>query len=369
MVSKEGQPKLIDFGLAWLRDAWTSGPAEEGLVSGTPEYMAPEQARGESVDQRSDVFALGAVLYFLLVGEAPFSAPSRMETLKRAAGCEYDAGRLCRRDVPSSLRRICIRAMQPAPTDRYRTADDMASHLERFAGRLQRRVYAALGVAALLLVSTVVWLLIAPGKNIAKIDPDTVGPQSGGQSGLRQPEAAEETLRIQVWQEDQSHEILEAIPLRSGDDLQITWQLPEGLFATLFWFDTEGKLHELDKIDPRQTDATNLVWPEPGKSSVLVGPPGTEVIFLCANSARCPTADDIRAVIDGGGPWPELSGESFIEFGRGVAAKHRPRLRGPGDELRDRSESRVRERADTLIEQLPEGFEVLRGVAFPHVEP
>lgn len=84
MVDEAGQPRLIDFGLAWLRDVWASGDDEAVGVSGTPQYMAPEQARGEAADHRSDIFALGAVLYLLLTGKAPFSAANRLQSLERA---------------------------------------------------------------------------------------------------------------------------------------------------------------------------------------------------------------------------------------------------------------------------------------------
>jgi hypothetical protein len=380
MVGKDGQPKLIDFGMAWLRDAWTSGPAEVGLVSGTPEYMAPEQARGEPVDQRSDVFALGAVLYYSLIGNAPFARADRTEALQRARECHFDAACLRGPGVPSALRRICLRAMQPAAGDRYRTADDMAADLERYTGSSRRCLYPAGGLAAAIVVAAVVWLLVPAGENnVAVVSPEASDPQPGQPSGLflpppnvpppGSPEDNEKRLQILVWKDNQLYDIRDALPLRSGDDVQVSWRLPAGLFGTLFWFDTEGQVHELRKIEADENDAaTSLVWPEPGKSSVLAGPPGTEVIFLCASSLRCPTADDIRAVVVEGGPWPQLPRESFIEFGREGIVVGGPKYRGPGDQLRDRSDGRVRQRAGSLIQQLPEGFEVLRGVAFPHVE-
>jgi hypothetical protein len=223
--------------------------------------------------------------------------------------------------------------------------------LERFAGRWRRRTYAASGLAAVLLVSAVVWSLLPSGKTIANTE-------------------AEEAMRISVWQDDLRHDIFDAVPLRSGDDVQIAWRLPKGLYGTLFWFDTEGLLHELHKMEPGQVDEpADLVWPEPDKSTVLEGPPGTEVIFLCASRSRAPSAQDIQAIVAQDGPWPALEGQSFIEFGGQDVEVRGPRLRGPGNETRDRSESGVCQRVQTVLRQLPEGFEIVRGVAFPHSEP
>src|SRR5262249_39835795 len=75
VMDEAGRPRLIDFGLARLRHAWAAERDEADQIGGTVPYMAPEQARGQSagLGPRSDVFGLGATLYFLLVGRAPFA--------------------------------------------------------------------------------------------------------------------------------------------------------------------------------------------------------------------------------------------------------------------------------------------------------
>src|SRR5262249_12406814 len=82
----DGRVKLTDFGLARACD--DAGLSQQGVVAGTPEYMAPEQAAGEPVDHRADLFSLGSVLYALGTGRSPFRADSTMATLKRV--CESE---------------------------------------------------------------------------------------------------------------------------------------------------------------------------------------------------------------------------------------------------------------------------------------
>jgi serine/threonine protein kinase len=98
LVDEAGEPRLIDFGMARLRTAWSDDRKESD--GGTFAFMAPEQARMESegdrqkVGPRSDVFALGAVLYFLLTSRAPFSGRTWTEAWDRARRCAYDGAAL-----------------------------------------------------------------------------------------------------------------------------------------------------------------------------------------------------------------------------------------------------------------------------------
>jgi serine/threonine protein kinase len=92
VMDSSGQPRIIDFGLAQQRHAWRDEQPELGCISGTLGYMAPEQARGETdrVDARTDVFALGGMLYWLLTGQVPYRGDSREEILHRAQRSELD---------------------------------------------------------------------------------------------------------------------------------------------------------------------------------------------------------------------------------------------------------------------------------------
>ncbi len=123
-------PIVMDFGLAYEVDRG-HGLTETGALLGTPAYMAPEQARGElsAVDQRSDVYALGATLYCLLAGAPPFEGATRAATLHRALTEEPPP---LRAGLPRDLETIALKCLQKDPARRYPTARALAEDLGRF---------------------------------------------------------------------------------------------------------------------------------------------------------------------------------------------------------------------------------------------
>jgi serine/threonine-protein kinase len=133
IVSKKGFAKLIDFGVAKARDR-LAGETKSGIVKGTPQYMAPEQARGDKTDRRSDVWAAGAVFYRALDGAPPFKDRIALESfiLKRA---ELDP---LSTKIPREVREIVERAMQRDPAARFQTAEEMRFAIERAIGMSDR---------------------------------------------------------------------------------------------------------------------------------------------------------------------------------------------------------------------------------------
>ncbi len=103
-----------------------------GSVMGTPAYMAPEQARGESVDQRADVFALGAMLYHLLAGLPPYNARTATDVIAAAALGKVVPLIEREKRAPQDLVAIVTRAMAPDPSERYQHAGELADELRRF---------------------------------------------------------------------------------------------------------------------------------------------------------------------------------------------------------------------------------------------
>jgi serine/threonine protein kinase len=171
IIDEAGEPRVIDFGLARLRPAWGEEPDEPGTISGTVQYMSPEQARGEfqNIDPRSDVFALGAVLYFLLVGKAPFVDKTVLASLDRARQCDFDASALRKARVPRRLEAVCLRAMQADPADRYASAEEMAADLDRFVAGPRRLKIALAALAGVILAS----LLALGTRAVLSSRPDT----------------------------------------------------------------------------------------------------------------------------------------------------------------------------------------------------
>ncbi len=125
-------PRLMDFGLA-KRDAGEMTMTVEGQILGTPAYMSPEQARGDShsVDGRSDEYSLGVVLYQLLTGELPFQGNARM-LLHQVLNDDPKPLRSRDPKIPKDLETICLKAMAREPASRYATAGELAEDLRRF---------------------------------------------------------------------------------------------------------------------------------------------------------------------------------------------------------------------------------------------
>ncbi len=124
-------PVLVDFGLALSESSPASMLAEAGRVTGTPNYMSPEQARGEGnrIDGRTDIYALGVILYRLVSGRLPFTAPNARELLQAVVAHEPRPPRQFVRGLPRELERICLKAMAKNLADRYTTASDLANDL------------------------------------------------------------------------------------------------------------------------------------------------------------------------------------------------------------------------------------------------
>jgi serine/threonine protein kinase len=187
LVGPFGETVVVDWGLARelgesgvvphetgdeARPEATEGETVSGTVLGTPHYMPPEQARGLPVDERADVYALGAMLYFLLTGAPPHAGTSAAEALAAAAAGSIDPVERREPNAPPDLAAVVRKSMAPSPADRYPSAREMAEDLRRFQTgqlvsahhystrellrRFVTRHRAALAVAAVLTAALVV---------------------------------------------------------------------------------------------------------------------------------------------------------------------------------------------------------------------
>jgi Tol biopolymer transport system component len=138
LVTKSGYAKLADFGLAKLAEddlldltrTLTEGRTRPGMVIGTIPYMSPEQASGERIDARSDIFSFGAVLYEMIAGHPPFTGKNNLETLQQVI---HQVPEPLSLEVPDSVRNVVEKALEKNPAERYQSMGEIAVDLKRAA--------------------------------------------------------------------------------------------------------------------------------------------------------------------------------------------------------------------------------------------
>jgi tetratricopeptide (TPR) repeat protein len=153
LIDREGNAYVNDFGVA--RSLVSSGMTQSGSVVGTPDYLSPEQARGETVDPRSDLYALGLILYEMLSGELPFSGGTVAEVLgQRMVRTPVPVTRK-RPEVPAWIARLLDKLLRPQPAHRFRDAQALVAAID--AGSMPREFHPGrrgwLGFAAVLLLA------------------------------------------------------------------------------------------------------------------------------------------------------------------------------------------------------------------------
>ena len=159
MIDQNGRVVVMDFGIAHSQGG--PGMTMTGALMGTPEYMSPEQAKGEKVDVRSDIYSLGLVFYEMLVGTVPFHAPTAVETIFRRTQesaippAEIDSS------IPAQANKVVVKCLETSPSNRYQSIQELLADLaafdpgkkigavERLASRLRRRSIPWKPVAAL----------------------------------------------------------------------------------------------------------------------------------------------------------------------------------------------------------------------------
>jgi serine/threonine protein kinase len=125
--------KVVDFGLAKLRLDTTSNVTTPGIVCGTPDYMAPEQGRGDPTDHRTDLYAVGVMLFELLTGRVPFEGdnPTQVVLMQISVPPPDPRALAPEREIPQALAEVCLKALAKAPEARFQNASELADALEQ----------------------------------------------------------------------------------------------------------------------------------------------------------------------------------------------------------------------------------------------
>jgi eukaryotic-like serine/threonine-protein kinase len=129
LFAEEGSLKIADFGLAKVASGENNGLTESGIAIGTPPCMSPEQARGDEVDERTDIFSLGIILFELIAGEPPFYGANAMAQLHQIVYAPAPSLSRFRADAPDFLQSIVSKSLEKAPELRYQTMADLVTAL------------------------------------------------------------------------------------------------------------------------------------------------------------------------------------------------------------------------------------------------
>ncbi len=241
--------RITDFGLARAMDDATQ--TQSGVLAGTPQYMAPEQASGETVDHRADLFSLGSVMYAMCTGHSPFRAETTVAVLRRICDGSPRPLRQVNPDVPDWLASIVHKLLAKSSSDRFQSADEVARVLAEQLAQLQQPIrpnvwlprlkfaaIAAAVVAAVVLLAFGVqqWLSVDGLPGNAETDAAAALSGSAAPAPSAQPAIESDTLDRDLQITEQQLRHLEAsfrAPTQSSALPDRTWNEIQQLLNTL----------------------------------------------------------------------------------------------------------------------------------------
>jgi serine/threonine protein kinase len=137
MIDREGNIRIMDFGIA--RSLKVKGMTGAGVVIGTPEYMSPEQIEGQEVDNRSDIYSLGIILYEMATGRVPFQGDTFLSIAVKQKTEQPRNPRELNPQIPDDLNRLILRCLEKSKEKRYQKAEDILADLSKIEKGIPRQ--------------------------------------------------------------------------------------------------------------------------------------------------------------------------------------------------------------------------------------
>jgi len=340
LIDAHGQARLIDFGLSKIEDAWGE---QSVLLGGTPEFLPPEIAptdgRMGEAGPASDVFGIGATLYWLLTGQPPFMGISVAQSLDRARRSDVDYGALSRVHVPGRIAKICRQSMAAVPAERP-APQTLVEQLQRATRRvLPRRM--VVGILMTVVVATAAFYVQFNRSR----EVETVTVLHG-------------TPTVSVFRRDGARILSNELPLRTGDRLAVWCNISRGHEAIMLWFNSQGELKKLTPVRDVADKVDRMIYPAPRKTFSLESPEGTELVFFCRNGRA--SDEELRAC------FPTTTGATLPPLNWLTLLRSEVKVEGPlGDEIPD-AIVQIEGTMKQIDRQLRRYYQGVTGLAFPH---
>jgi hypothetical protein len=377
--------KLLDFGLARAA-AGEPGLTASGMAVGTPAYMAPEQAQGDDVDARADLFALGCVLYRACTGQAPFRGRDAGSVLRAVLSTEPPPPHTVAPEVPPALSDLIVRLLAKDPNDRPAGAEVVAQALETIGRggdtadllygptttasgrhRPRRRRWALAAAAALVLVllaAGVAWRLRPPR---AAVVPAPAAPLRGW-------------IDVLVWEEKNPRRQnlhlndFGAMPLKPGDQFCLQAELNRPAYVYVLWIDTDGEVVPVYPWRPQHWDE-RTAHEEPVRKlrrpealdefyQLPAGPPGMVTLVLLARETPLPPEVDLRAELGELRPQKEQDLQATVWFENGEPVQDEPGRRAMRFDVARRDDPVLAAQERIRSRLLGRHFDYARAVSF-----
>jgi hypothetical protein len=380
-----GLVKVLDFGLVRAADG-EPGLTASGMAVGTPTYMAPEQAQGDPVDARADLFALGCVLYRACTGQLPFRGRDAGSVLRAILSTEPPAPHAIDPEVPPALSDLIVRLLAKDPNDRPAGAQVVAQALEAIGRggttadllsartaptpepRRPRRRRWALAAAAVvvlvLLAAGVAWRLRQP---VAAVVPGPAAPLHGW-------------IDVLIWEEKnprrQNLRLSDfgAMPIKPGDQFCVEAELNRPAYVYVLWVHPDGQVYPVYPWRPghweerpapekpvakvRRPEALDEFYELPADT------PGMVTLVLLARETPLPPEVDLRAELGDLRPQTEQDLRATVWFENGEAVQDDPGRRAMHFDVKRRNDPVLAAQERIRSRLLGRHFAYARAVSF-----